>query len=156
MFVAVYTVLMLIYPNGQHYQFVGFPLFYSLNFNITLSLQFPPAATGPDLSRSYQHNSLMTLKPFRWRKHQHSHVHTWTPSIYPLSIRTPTHIFYKNTYRHTYLVSVIETLSLSFFFQPLYHLGLHFPHTRKRKPILRRKLPPYYLLAKALVNVSYT
>lgn len=116
MFVAVYTVLMLIYPNDQHYQFAGFPLFYSLNFNITLSLQFPPAATGPDLSRSYQHNSLMTLKPFRWRKHQHSHVHTWTPSIYPLSIRTPTHIFYKNTYRHTYLVSVIETLSLSFFF----------------------------------------
>lgn len=88
--VSLYTVLMLICPSDQHCQFVGFPLLCSLNFNITPSLQFPPAATSLNLGRSYQHNSLMTIKPSGWRKHHYTDVCT----------RTPTHT-YMNTYRHS-------------------------------------------------------
>lgn len=94
---SVCTVLMLICPNGQHYQFVGFPLLCSVNSNITPSLQFPPAATCLNLSRSYQHNSLMTIQLSGWREHQHTNVYTRTPT------RT-----YMNTYRHSHMSCVSD------------------------------------------------
>ena len=86
------SLLMLICPSGRHYQFVASPLLCSLNSNITQSLQFPPAATGPDLSRSYQRNSLMTIKLSGWTKHQH----------------TCAYIYSMNTYRHSHMSCVID------------------------------------------------
>lgn len=74
--VAVYTVLMLIYPNGQHYQLVGFLLLCRLNSSITLLLQFPPETAGLKVHRSYQHNSLMTTKVPGWRKHECARAHS--------------------------------------------------------------------------------
>lgn len=94
---AVYTVLMLICPNGQHHEPVGFLLLCSLNSNITPSLQYPPATTGLNLNRSYQHNSLMAINLSRWREHQRTHVHT----------QTPTHT-YMNTYRHLHASCVSD------------------------------------------------
>ena len=140
MCVAVYTVLMLICPDDRHYQFVGFLLLCSLNSNISPSCQFPPAATGLNLRRSYQHNSLITIKLSEWRKHLHTHlhIHIWTHT-------NTWHILCQWWKHRLYACS-----------QTLYRLGIHLPQTRKRKPILRKKLPPYYLLAKALANVSYT
>ncbi len=81
-------------------------LLCSLNSNIPLSLQFPPAASGLNLSRSYQHKLLISIKLPGWRHHQYPPVH----------IRTPTHT-YTNTYTDTRTcpVSVIETSPLCHF-----------------------------------------
>lgn len=74
--VAIHLVLMAICHNARHYQFIGHPLLLcSLNTNMTPSIQFPPAATGPNHSRSYQHCSQTTIKLSGWGKHQHSCSH---------------------------------------------------------------------------------
>lgn len=129
--VAIYLALMAICHNARHYQFIGHPLLLcSLNTNMTPSIQFPPAATGPNHSRSYQHCSQTTIKLSGWGKHQHSCPH---PDPY------------------TYIDEVVQTpqktSSLCFFF------FIHLPHMRKRA-ILCRKFP-LCLLAKAPVDVMH-
>lgn len=104
--VAVYLVPMLICHNGRHYQFIGFPLLCSLTANMTPSLQFPSAATGPNLSRSYQHSSQITIKLSGWRKHQHSCPHPDTYTYIYGHLQTLSHV----------LCQVRKTLSLCLFF----------------------------------------
>lgn len=90
--VAVYTVLMLIYPNGQHYQLAGSLLLCSLKSSITPLLQFPRETAGLKLHRSYQHNSLMTIKVPGWEKH--------TVSVLMSTHRQPLHACTRMKFAH--------------------------------------------------------
>lgn len=129
---------MLISPNGQDYQCVG-----SLRIcgqTLTLlhfcNILLQPLAQKP--YRSYQHNSLMTLKLL------------WSVCSCPCSGTYAYLVENLRTHRHMWCVSdgnIVFMLLLCHF------TAWEYTSHIKREPISCRKLPPYYLLAKALVNV---